>query len=99
MGQNTFFFCKALISSSVDDISEDVQMQLDRQDFLTSKVIYDQRDEGDDNNLQIKEQMRYNIVISPTDYDWILPDDDEETRPMSKADNVTGEDNAESKEF
>ena len=60
----------------VDDVPEEVAMQLERQEFLVNKVIYDMKDEEEEGDTSYARGLGANISINATDYDWILPDED-----------------------
>ena len=74
--QNVTVAVKFLIGEIVEDVPEEVQMQWDRQEFLTNKVIYDMKDEDED-SFKSTIHAGANILIDDTDHDWILPDKDQ----------------------
>ncbi len=71
--QNLLLIGKYSISRLVEDQPLEVSMQLQRQDFLVSKVIYDMKDDSDDVSSN-KVKKPTNIIIHQTDSDWILPE-------------------------
>lgn len=74
--QNVTIALKFVISELLEDVPEEVQMQLDRQEFLVNKVIYDMKDEEEEGETTFARGLGVNITINPTDFDWILPDED-----------------------
>jgi len=65
---------KYVLASIIDDIPEEVAMQLERQDFLTSKVLGDLRDEDNETDSLKNAANTTNITIAQTDYDWVRQD-------------------------
>lgn len=82
--ENVTVAIKFLIGEIVEDVPEEVQMQWDRQEFLCNKVIYDMKDEDEEEDEGGPTNMGggANIIISNTDNDWILPDDDMPMEPV-----------------
>lgn len=64
---------KYLVDQIIDDVPEEVQMQLDRQEFLVSKVINGQRDEAEEDFKGGDSATPIRIQV--TDNDWIYPED------------------------
>jgi len=71
--QNILLFAKYCISIFVEEMPREVEMQLERQEFLVSKVLYDKKDEDGDDTVSKGNKGPANIIIEQTDYDWILP--------------------------
>jgi hypothetical protein len=76
IAQNVTIGIKVLIADMVEDVPEEVAMQLERQEFLCNKVIYDMKDDEEDTDTNFGGGAGANILIDGTDYDWILPDED-----------------------
>ena len=66
--EHVAFLAKYVVSQIIPDMPPEVEMQLQRQDFLVDKVIGDQADD-DDGEVELK-SGRANIIISETDGDW-----------------------------
>ena len=82
--ENVTVAVKFLIGEIVEDVPEEVQMQWDRQQFLCNKVIYDMKDEDEEEAGGLSSVGGgANILIDETDHDWILPDDEKSLLPVS----------------
>lgn len=64
---------KFVINLAFDDVPEEVDLQLQRQQFLVSKVIFNARDEAEEEFHESRKASA--IRISITDSDWIYPDE------------------------
>lgn len=67
---------QVFISAVMSDMPEEVAMQLERTEFLVSKVIEDTKDLLEDEGEVIASTS--NIIISQTDFDWVVPEAEEE---------------------
>jgi len=76
--QNVLIFAKYCISIFVEEMPREVEMQLERQEFLVSKVLYDKKDDDGDDAISKGSKGPTNIIIEQTDYDWILPGQNQE---------------------
>jgi predicted Zn-dependent protease with MMP-like domain len=70
---------KYVLSEVIEDVPEEVEMQLQRQEFLVSKVIENTPDEVTDDFRAIGRKT--NIIVTVTDMDW----DDTEERAAREA--------------
>jgi hypothetical protein len=80
--EHSMFILKGVLSSSIGDTPEEVEMQLARQNFLCSKVIDNMPDPVEEEYQMSSKKP--NIIIADSDYDWEDPnagndvDDDED---------------------
>ena len=78
MLQNALLLFKLFVSGFFEDMPPEVQMQIDRNDFLVSKLLYDKKDDNREDALHATEKHSANIIINQSDEDWVLPDEIEE---------------------
>jgi len=71
------FLAKYVVQIIIPDCPLDVEMQIERQEFLVGKVIEDKADD-DDGELEENMKSRDALIISATDGDWEYPADDED---------------------
>ena len=70
-------FAKYMVSTLVEEQPREVRMQLARQDYLIGKVLYDKKDDDGEDAVSKGDRGPSNIIIEPTDQDWILPEQEE----------------------
>lgn len=63
---------KVFLSVTIEEVSEAVQMQLDRQRFLVRKVLGNAMDEADEEDVEARGEME-DFDVAPTDLDWVYP--------------------------
>jgi anoctamin-10/anoctamin-7 len=93
--EHSMFILKGVLSSSIGDTPEEVEMQLARQNFLCSKVIDNMPDPVEEEYQMSSKKT--NIIIADSDYDWEDPnagndvDDDEDADVIPPAGGGGGE--------
>ena len=74
--EHGMFILKFAIAAVVDDVPHEVDLQLQRQEFIVSKVIEGEPDEINEDFKPPDEKS--NVMIGDTDYDWETDNGDSE---------------------
>eukprot|EP00607_Mallomonas_marina_P000509 CAMPEP_0182439720 /NCGR_PEP_ID=MMETSP1167-20130531/86605_1 /TAXON_ID=2988 /ORGANISM="Mallomonas Sp, Strain CCMP3275" /LENGTH=796 /DNA_ID=CAMNT_0024633477 /DNA_START=52 /DNA_END=2440 /DNA_ORIENTATION=+ len=78
--EHFFLMVNYIISAVIPDVPFSVKMQLERQEFIVSKVLLNIPDDMDD--VEDRESSNVNLIINDTDRDWEKLGDEEKIDNM-----------------
>lgn len=90
--EHAAFLLKYVLSVVIEDVPPEVQMQLDRQEFIVSKVVANVADEKDEEFVEGRTPI--NFTIHSTDPDWLTPDEQramEEREELARLNQLIGD--------